>query len=56
VHGAIGLAGRRPRIPERGQMARRLHCGGGMDALYIGIVIAFFAASWAFVVACDRLA
>ena len=29
---------------------------GGMDALYIGIVIAFFAASWAFVVACDRMA
>jgi len=27
-----------------------------MDALYIGIVIVFFAASWAFVVACDRLA
>jgi len=26
-----------------------------MDALYIGIVIVFFAASWAFVMACDRL-
>jgi len=26
-----------------------------MDILYVGIAVAFFAASWAFVAACDRL-
>jgi len=26
-----------------------------MDVLYVGIAVAFFAASWALVLACDRL-
>jgi hypothetical protein len=29
--------------------------GIGMDALYVGIAVAFFVASWALVVACGRL-
>lgn len=29
--------------------------GTRMDALYLGLTIGFFALSWAFIVACDRL-
>jgi hypothetical protein len=27
----------------------------GMDVVYLGIAVGFFALSWAFVVLCDRL-
>jgi len=49
------------------QMARTVHDahsdvvrlgrrrGTRMDALYLGLTIGFFALSWAFIVACDRL-
>ena len=46
---------KRRELPRLWRLARRLLSGNGMDALYIGIAAAFFAASWAFVVACDRL-
>ena len=54
-------SGRADQCPSPGlhglcPLARRLHYGRCMDAVYVGIAIAFFAASWAFVVACDRLA
>jgi hypothetical protein len=28
---------------------------GAMDLLYLGIAVAFFAGSWALIVACERL-
>jgi hypothetical protein len=28
----------------------------GMDLLYLGLTVGFFALSWAFIVACERLA
>ena len=36
-------------------LARWLHYGRCMDALYVGIAVAFFLCSWGLVVACDRL-
>jgi len=44
-----------PRRRAESALARRVHRGGHMDFVALGIVAVFFALSWGFVVLCERL-
>ena len=49
-----------PKAPERGtrsRSSRAIHhtTEDRMDLLYLGLGVGFFALSWAFIIACERL-
>jgi len=56
VRAAVRRGRMRPNERRGSRSSIRHTTGDRMDLLYLGLGIGFFALSWAFIIACERLA